>query len=904
MRQLEARRSSAPVTPPRKSTKGTMAITPEPESAQRAPTALEVAELSEVTFQDGPSLEVMSQQAETGRLDGTVLEAEEVAEPRLKAIQWLMGQFAAFGFRDEWLAEAISYMDRMAVATSHPSSSSSSSSAFYSRAASQAGCEQGVAARKVMETKDLWLAAVQIALKMSEAESELDSAIQQLIVPLVPFGQAGVKCDRARWQQILKVEMVVIQKINFNFLTATPLQLVNFITLDLCRTQKQRSGSADLWPGFESGHLPLLLGPPVKCKDLQDKRTSLALPRRPICLLQALASFLTELVVVHRPVEAYGNGQPVDVLVIAVLQLALYGFGGSPPDALQAALREIQAKLLPQERASEDMLVTMRAAVYKLWCRQPDGSPVVQKWQLRQDTVGNTIPAAPERLPVGLLSCSFSTPQRRQQDPKDATPCPPCRPHGTAEQLLDLQAKAERMRSQEAEKLVEGGVDAGPSPPETVTEVLKDDPPSSPPTTDLDTSSTSDSPAVATKPNETNDVSLHLEEADGEKSAESELTSVAPKEEAVGEKPAEAEFTSEALKVGSTGFVPEGTASQVNKGIGITNFIPIVRKSIGVKRPSSPAKQPFGKGGGLLKRRHLSVTGFQGLLSRGDTSQSAGPGEQAKCGDEDTQPKCFQVDASPISPQREQTATKAQVMVQARPLRPLAEASQTPRPESTHDVEVTQPAEVKQHALRAGASRGQGRVTRGVARPVQQKGQVQRIRHRSVPVRAASRSVSSYDATAIDSGDAAESESPSRIRRSKKRKQTTTRKAGKVAKAAPDTQLVQAAEHEQLPQAQRITPLAAFPNRSDMSRGPVTVAQPWRNKGRSLSKLRPHSSSLAQVPPISLAVVPASQPSVTKEMNECSGEEVDEEQVRSLSLSLTPGTRHKLRRQIEADQGR
>ena len=45
------------------------------------------------------------------------------------------------------------------------------------------------AAKQVMACRERWLAAVGAALRMSEAENELNSSSRALVFPLVSFGQ-------------------------------------------------------------------------------------------------------------------------------------------------------------------------------------------------------------------------------------------------------------------------------------------------------------------------------------------------------------------------------------------------------------------------------------------------------------------------------------------------------------------------------------------------------------------------------------------------------------------------------------------------------------------------------------------------------------------------------------------
>jgi len=902
MRPLEAR-PSAPATPIRKVSQAKIAATPEPESAQKAPTALEVQQLSDVTLEDGPSLQMMSKQAEGGKLDGTVLEHEEVSKARLRAIQWLMGQFAAFGFRDEWLAEAISYMDRIAVGANSQTDGSSSSS--------QAGADYQ-SARKVMASKDVWLATVQIALKMSEAEPELDSSIQHLMMPLVNMGWPSSKCDRSSWQQILNTEMVVIRRLDFKFLAATPLQLVNFISLGLCRSARKKwSGSQpadDLWPGFKSGHLPQLLGPQEKDKELQEKRKDMALPPRPICFFEALASFLTELTLVHRPAEAYGNGKPVDVLVIAVLQLALYGFGAPPPESLHVMLREIQGKILPPERASENLLLTMRAAVYRLWSQLPDGSPVVQKWQLRKSLLGSDIPGAPskEELPAALLkSCSVictPSPQRRQQDVKDdsATPCPPCRPQAQTNLAVEgtFEASEPQVKVEKVAAKVVKPAEGLPSEKVPDREDYEDNPPSSPPSTALDTpSGESGSPGSAAakkdeKPAQTKD-ETHEEKPTG---AEPEMAA----------KPdMEAEFANlvalqKARKADSSSTLQ--AKAQANGGVGIAQW---VHRHTGQAKPPFPKrKQPetVEDPNRPVKKRTL---GHLFLRRRRPPAYDDENGAASKAVEDRTT-------ASDVVDLEAQQAADVQAMLAQ--ARPLATASQATRPAWDRGVKAVPaaPLQPPPGPAQAPASEVDLAATRQrqLPAPHLKAGTVRMAKAGSHGVRVAGfmrssasvsvrRSNPLRDARSRPSYNLADVVTPKRKRTPSA---SAARKVSKAAKSASGEDELQKSENSQQPQVGSVRnnraaldPMAPFANRADPSRGPITVPTALRHTSRGIRMQRqtqPYAISVAQVPQIPQEL-PAQQLRNSPKA-EVSSREEDEEKARSLSLSVSPATQRKI----------
>jgi len=442
MRLMEGSGSS-PRTPPRRAN-AKLLPTPEPES-EKAPTSEQSASLCEITLaalEEGSNLEEMSKQMKCSQIDGAVFDLKETSAPRLRAIEWFMSQFGQYGFRDEWLTQAVSYMDRTvaaAVARQRSKSrtdvrtASSPSSDAASRQEELEGCAER--AKQVLECKELWLAAVQIALKMSEAESELDSGIRDLISPMVSFGQAGLRMDEQRWKQILKGEFYLMNHLEYRLVTPSTFQFVDRVALTVMtaanRSAAERPGSpAAVWAGLELGHLPVLKGPPLRNKEQEIKRSSLALPARPVAKFQALCCFLAELVMVHKPADMYGNADQLDAMGLAVLQLALHSFRTPPPEACTEVLATVESRLLSPEVVAAGLVPMLVAKVYNLWSSIPAGSPVVEKWRQRDQQLGGSLKSwllqAPSELPSELQQMSlFSTPQRRQptlQDPFTATP--------------------------------------------------------------------------------------------------------------------------------------------------------------------------------------------------------------------------------------------------------------------------------------------------------------------------------------------------------------------------------------------------------------------------------------------------------------------------------------------------
>ncbi|CAK9100337.1 unnamed protein product [Durusdinium trenchii] len=425
-RLLEGPQRSAPQTPPIKLFAEPTADSHPQDDVQgekrNVATWELMQELEDLTVQAGPSLGILKEQALGSQIDGHVLEAPEVLRLRLDAIKWISSQFVAFGFRDEWLADVILYMDRLAVQMHQspnfiplglvPNSSSA----------------EVQAAVETMGSHHLWLAAIMIALKMSEAESELDTSIKDLVVPLVPFDANGLKCSRQKWKKIQLTELFVVRELDSRLMVPTALHFVQHLgrELQLVAAREQ----AD-WPGLQLLQLPKLLGPSLPSKELEDQRLKTAkenaMPERLLTKMQALARYLADLAVVHKPSDVYGDKLSPAVLAVIVLRLSLHAWGAAPTGC-EARLDQLQEELdMPQ--ASKDEQERLLAGVYRLWMRAPMPSPVVARWQKRD--LFDKLPGAPtqEALPPELQeSCFFNTPYKKKQEPKDLSATPGAAP--------------------------------------------------------------------------------------------------------------------------------------------------------------------------------------------------------------------------------------------------------------------------------------------------------------------------------------------------------------------------------------------------------------------------------------------------------------------------------------------
>lgn len=429
------RKLSAPKSPKKES----RIDLPEDEIEQ-VPTAQAISELSEVTLEACTSLNHFAEQLERGQIRGPVFEHPDTLPSRESAINWLVGQFEHFGFRDEWLSVAISFVDRTAASILHKScaTNTSSSSSLHTpeRKAGQQFADDAL--KKVCEVvqhKEVWLAAVQMSLKMCEAESELDSSIQDLVLPLASFGIPGLKCDSHRWEVVLKAEFFLMNNLSFSIMVPSPFQFVERLAMLLARAARSE---ALKWDGFEEFNLPRLKGPPLKNREQLEKRYRMMLPGRPMTLFQAVAHLLIELAIAHRPADVYTENLSLAAVATIVLELALHAFEGSAPKVCAEMLAEHQMRMLAVEQSiARQRLLT---SLHELWFQPPVDSAVFSKWNDRASDVGLSIPKAPPELPLELKAWnSFSTPQRKQLliEPRSGTPPKSAQRHSFADPLLE-----------------------------------------------------------------------------------------------------------------------------------------------------------------------------------------------------------------------------------------------------------------------------------------------------------------------------------------------------------------------------------------------------------------------------------------------------------------------------------
>ncbi|CAE7586717.1 RPL18B [Symbiodinium sp. CCMP2456] len=230
----------------------------------------------------------------------------------------------------------------------------------------------------------------------------------------------------AELNQIKKDEIFIARQLDFRLMVPTALELVQHMSREICRHVPKCEESA--WGGLKIMRLPQLLGPLMKNQTDEEQKKK-ALPARPLCMLQVVASFLVELAIVHRPGIAYGDELPMSALAVAAMQLALYSWGNEPPQSSTAKLSDLQDELGLPASQTDDSQSALTADLYRLWSNVQDTSPVLQKWKRRifKEDPDGVLPAAPAKatLPQNLReSLDFNTPQSRQRKAQDYSATP------------------------------------------------------------------------------------------------------------------------------------------------------------------------------------------------------------------------------------------------------------------------------------------------------------------------------------------------------------------------------------------------------------------------------------------------------------------------------------------------
>eukprot|EP00927_Polykrikos_kofoidii_P073603 TRINITY_DN69621_c0_g1_i1.p1 TRINITY_DN69621_c0_g1~~TRINITY_DN69621_c0_g1_i1.p1 ORF type:complete len:640 (-),score=123.59 TRINITY_DN69621_c0_g1_i1:366-2285(-) len=214
----------------------------------------------------------------------------------------------------------------------------------------------------------LVLAAMLVSLKVSGSQRDVERA-KKLVV--------DVSGSSRPWAAVRKAELGILRRLGFRVCSPTSRDLLERLLNDCKPTAEQ---DADAWETCSR----------EKCADL--------------------ARFLLELGVVHEPEVVYGCAHPPMLAALSALLLSLLSSGAplSCSEALQEPLRMLDVP--------EHAVVDVAEAMLQRWAREEQkvssgngGSPVLEKWTRRCDTLGARRPSADEFISMmqraSLLAC-------------------------------------------------------------------------------------------------------------------------------------------------------------------------------------------------------------------------------------------------------------------------------------------------------------------------------------------------------------------------------------------------------------------------------------------------------------------------------------------------------------------
>eukprot|EP00927_Polykrikos_kofoidii_P032324 TRINITY_DN27578_c0_g1_i1.p1 TRINITY_DN27578_c0_g1~~TRINITY_DN27578_c0_g1_i1.p1 ORF type:complete len:839 (-),score=161.10 TRINITY_DN27578_c0_g1_i1:40-2556(-) len=224
------------------SDEGTSSCSPErrlrtPATPRYAPSDLSPGEaslLGRCVLEDGGcSLRNLAERARGPRIDVAMFEDEPHVQYRKRFLNWYIEQFNRLGYRDEWLASMVSLADRAISAAMSP----------------RAPCRPLQAdGRSVLQEEHFWLACALIALKMSEAEAELDAHIRDVVLRLALVGSRGARL----WNNIRRAEFWICALLDFRLFFPTPFELTVRLGLELLHAGSP-VGFETGWRGFVEG---------------------------------------------------------------------------------------------------------------------------------------------------------------------------------------------------------------------------------------------------------------------------------------------------------------------------------------------------------------------------------------------------------------------------------------------------------------------------------------------------------------------------------------------------------------------------------------------------------------------------------------------------------------------------
>ena len=335
--------------------------------------------------------------------------SSDMMQARQTALEELTQRFSSLDYRDEWLVAATWLVDRAF-------SVAAGSAAQRQDSANPAAC-----AGDIYKSKPFWLGAVLMMVKMYGADTELDSDLKDIMMPLLldwprkPFEESGASQTRTErmqncWNEMVKVERRICTLLDNDLLVPTPLPLLQALAAVI-----SKAGEGSSWSGFEKCEISLNRG------SSRAKKPAKALP---VTRVEALAGLLVELGLMRRPAEVYGSSQGAQVLAFAAMHVSLLSFFEELPDYFQtlqapkaciSALARLQSHLLSEEEVHK--LPCVSAILHRLWHEADTKScPVLRKWARRGLGLGIKLPK-----PTCVVAEDLSV----HEEPLSQTP--PCR---------------------------------------------------------------------------------------------------------------------------------------------------------------------------------------------------------------------------------------------------------------------------------------------------------------------------------------------------------------------------------------------------------------------------------------------------------------------------------------------
>eukprot|EP00929_Paragymnodinium_shiwhaense_P000045 TRINITY_DN10015_c0_g1_i2.p1 TRINITY_DN10015_c0_g1~~TRINITY_DN10015_c0_g1_i2.p1 ORF type:complete len:655 (-),score=136.93 TRINITY_DN10015_c0_g1_i2:657-2621(-) len=447
-----------------------------------------LGELSERVLQDhgAGSLRLLQKRALSLNINGALLRGHAVQPARTEGIAWLTRKFASFGWRDEWLLQAVTLMDRAATVAAAeasdprgqvPASSSSSRPASSppetGRSSALAAGAAASAARRLYNSASCWLACVLTTLKLSEADTVMNNPDLRDVAAAfgvgTPDAYFAALPEADAWRSIVVMEFRIHRKLNYRVSVPSVIDLVSRMSLELCAAACN-SAVENQWQGFVHLRLPAPVAPTSR-RSSGESRSSASKPSASshTQCVSYLASHLAELAVAYAPEEVYGTATemaqletlPPALVSAALLCLACHSFGCPPPEVCVRAIGDMMRRVHAPCASPLPLwkLQHLMQALQQIWIskRDPKACPAARKWQdacmfgSHAATTLRTVDISPDTVAAALDALSgarssstvrpnrveaFRTPQRSRSATKlrrtpgsQATPTPdPVRP--------------------------------------------------------------------------------------------------------------------------------------------------------------------------------------------------------------------------------------------------------------------------------------------------------------------------------------------------------------------------------------------------------------------------------------------------------------------------------------------